>query len=330
MEKFIPVGQARFLHFLSKMEMILGEATASADPARTVYEQDLRTVLFMLEGLSRIYKKVYRHQKIKKLNRKFKCFEDLLGQINFYDEFHKLFQGNEKIPALVTSYAAEKAEKKLNDLNKFLIEKKWIGKKKKQLKKIYKTLEKVEWFDETGDAKAVALVYENEIRKVIHKFKSKEEPFIDIEQDVHELRRQLRWLSIYPQALSGLVQLTTDADCPEYLRKYLAPEIVNSKFNVMPAGDALNHHIFLNRNYFYALSWMIDRLGKLKDSGLEQLLIKEALENVFKVSAHAEELAFAFCSETQMTINEILQASKKIADDFFDEKILSNLVKSSQ
>ncbi len=330
MEKFTPVGQARFLHFLSKMEMILCEATASANPARTVYEQDLRTSLFMLEGLSRIYKKVYRHQKIKKLNRKFKHFEDLLGEINFYDEFHKLFQGNEKIPALVTSYAAEKAEKKLNDLNKFLIEKKWIGKKKKQLKKIYKTLEKVEWFDETGDAKAVALVYENEIRKVIHKFKSKEEPFIDIEQDVHELRRQLRWLSIYPQALSGLVQLTTDDDCPEYLRKYLTPEIVNSKFNVMPAGDALNHHIFLNRNYFYALSWMIDRLGKLKDSGLEELLIKEALENVFNVSAHADELAFAFCSETQMTINEILQASKKIADDFFDEKILSNLVKSSQ
>ena len=96
----------------------------------------------------------------------------------------------------------------------------------------------------------------------------------------------------------------------------------------MPAGDALNHHIFLNRNYFYALSWMIDRLGKLKDSGLEQLLIKEALENVFKVSAHADELAFAFCSENQMTINEILQASKKIADDFFGEKILSKLIKS--
>ena len=329
MEKFIPVGKARFLHFLSKTEKILAEATASENPARLIYEQDLRTALFMLEGLSRIYKKVYPRQKIKKLNRKFKHFEDLLGQINFYDEFHEAFQENEKIPALITSYTSEKVEGKLNELNIFLIKKKWIGTKKKGLKKIYKTLDKVEWFDETGDARAVGMIYENEIRKVIKKFKSSEESFRNIEHDVHELRRELRWLSIYPQALCGLVQLTAGDDCPEYLRKYLAPEIVNSKFNVMPAGDALNHHIFLNRNYFYALSWMIDRLGKLKDSGLEQLLIKEALENVFKVSAHADELAFAFCSETQMTINEILQASKKIADDFFDEKILSNLVKSA-
>lgn len=329
MEKFIPVGKARFLHFLSKTEKILAEATASENPARLIYEQDLRTALFMLEGLSRIYKKVYPRQKIKKLNRKFKHFEDLLGQINFYDEFHEAFQENEKIPALITSYTSEKVEGKLNELNTFLIKKKWIGTKKKGLKKIYKTLDKVEWFDETGDGRAVGMIYENEIRKVIKKFKSSEESFGNIEHDVHELRRELRWLSIYPQALCGLVQLTAEDDCPEYLRKYLTPEIVNSKFNVMPAGDALNHHIFLNRNYFYALSWMIDRLGKLKDSGLEQLLIKEALEKVFKVSAHADELAFAFCSETQMTINEILQACKKIADDFFGEKTLSNLIKSA-
>jgi hypothetical protein len=330
MEKFIPVGQARFLHFLSKMEMILDEATASANPARIVYEQDLRSVLFMLEGLSRIYKKVYPHQKIKKLEKKFKHFEDLLGGLNFYDEFYKLFQDNEKIPGLVTSYTAEKAEEKLNEVNKFLIEKKWIGKKKKQLKKIYKILDKVEWFDETGDARAVALIYENEIIKVIKKFKRREEPFIDIEQDVHELRRQLRWLSIYPQALCGLVQLTAENDCPEYLKKYLTPEIVHSKFNVMPAGDALNHQIFLNRNYFYALSWMIAELGKLKDSGLELILLKEGLKKVFKVSAHSDRLAGSFRNDGQLTIAEVLQKSNNIADQFFHEKILSHLVQSTK
>ena len=330
MEKFIPVGQARFLHFLSKAEKILDEANASENPARLVYEQDLRTALFMLEGLCRIYKKVYPHQKIKKLEKKFKHFEDLLGGLNFYDEFYKLFQDNEKIPALVTSYTAEKAEEKLNEVNKFLIEKKWIGKKKKQLKKIYKILDKVEWFDETGDARAVALIYENEIRKVIKKFKRREEPFIDIEQDVHELRRQLRWLSIYPQALCGLVQLTAENDCPEYLKKYLTPEIVHSKFNVMPAGDALNHQIFLNRNYFYALSWMIAELGKLKDSGLELILLKEGLKKVFKVSAHSDRLAGSFRNDGQLTIAEVLQKSNNIADQFFHEKILSHLVQSTK
>ena len=326
MESFNPFGKDRFIYFLAKAQTILKEASASENPARLIYEQDMRTALFMLEGLSRIYKKVYPHQKIKKINKKLKGLEDFLGEIDFYDDFHKQFAENKGIPPLITTYAGDEANEKFKEFNKYLKKEKWIGKQKSGLKKIYKKLDKVEWFDEKEDVAAVKIVYENEIKKVIEKYKNNKKEFTDIEEDVHELRRQLRWLSIYPQALRGLMQLTPNEEPPEFLTKYLTPGIINSPFNVMPDGSGLQNHILLNRNYFYALSWMIAELGKLKDSGLKIDLIEEGLEKVFKATAHTDQLAYSFCDENQMTIPEILRKSQAIANTFFDENILENLI----
>ena len=329
MENFNPVGKSRFIYFLAKVETILQEAAASENPGRLIYSQDMRTALFMLEGLSRIYKKVHPHQKIKKINKKFKGLEDFLGEIDFYDDFHNQFAENKLIPPLITNYAGDEAEEKIKQFNKYLKKEKWLGKQKKRLKKIYKKLDKVEWFDEKDDSVAVKLVYKNEIKKVIEKYKENKNEFTDVEKDVHELRRQLRWLSIYPQALRGLMQLTPNEEPPEFLDKYLTPEIINSKFNVMPDGSALENHILLNRNYFYALSWMIAELGKLKDNGLKVDLIEEGLIYVFKASAHTEQLAYSFGDGNQKTIPEILHQSQSVAQVFFDENILENLLANS-
>lgn len=326
MENLNKVGKARFIYFLDKTEAILKEAAASENPARLIYSEDMRTSLFMLEGLSRIYNKIYRHQKLKKIKQKIKGLEDFLGEIDFYDDFHKQFAESKGIPLLITTYAGEQAEKKIKEFNKYLKKEKWIGKKKSRLKKIYKKLDDIDWFDEKSEAVAVAQVYENEIKKVLEKYQNSKKEFTDIENDVHELRRQLRWLSIYPQALRGLMQLSPDEEEPEFLKKYLTTSIINSPFNVMPDGGALQNHIILNRNYFYALSWMIAELGKLKDSGLKIDLIVEALTKVYKASSHAHELAYSFCDQNQMTIPGILHKSQTITRVFFDENILENLI----
>ena len=326
MENFNPVGKSRFIYFLTKTETILKEAAASENPARLIYAQDMRTALFMLEGLSRIYKKVYPHQKIKKINKRFKAIEDFLGEIDFYDDFHNQFVEDKIIPPLITNYAGDEAEEKIKEFNKYLKKEKWIGKQKERLKKIYKKLDNVEWFDEKDDTVGVKLVYENEIKKVIKKYKDTKKEFTDVEKDVHELRRQLRWLSIYPQALRGLMQLTPNEQPPEFLNKYLTPAIINSPFNVMPDGTALQDHILLNRNYFYALSWMIAELGKLKDNGLKVDLIEEGLIHVFKATAHTEQLAYSFGDGNRKTIPEILNQSQTITQVFFDENILEKLI----
>jgi hypothetical protein len=328
MESFIPVGKARFIHFLTKIDNLFTEAASSEDPGRLIYEKDMRTPLFMLEGLSRIYKKIYKKKQIKKINAQFKDLEDFLGAIDYYDGFYKEFADNKNIPELITVYLKKQSDEKIKEFNKHLKKEKWIGKHKKRLKKIYKILDSIEWYDEKNDTVSVLEVYQNDIEKITKKYKDRKREFTDIEKDVHELRRQLRWLSIYPQALLGLVELKADGEPPEFLKKYLTPEIVNSPYNRMPDGSALQNHIILNQNYYYGLSWMIAELGKLKDSGLRIELLEKTIRKVYKAKANVSQLAFSLCDDHQPSILEILNEAEGITKTFFDEDVLEHIVVS--
>jgi hypothetical protein len=98
----------------------------------------------------------------------------------------------------------------------------------------------------------------------------------------------------------------------------------------MPDGSALQYHILINKNYFYALSWMIDALGTLKDSGLTVMALEESLRSVYHINSGTEQLAYSICDDTQMKIPEILTRSQQIAKTFFDENILENLISDSE
>lgn len=326
MNESIPVGKSRFLFFLGKLQNMLLEAESSGNPALFAYSNDMRTPLFMLEGLSRICKKIYQHQKIKKLKEDFKELEDRLGQIDYYDGFYKLFISEKKIPEAVTRFVKDKRDEKIEALNNYLEKEKWIGKKKSRLTDILKKLDKVDWQNEKSDAAGVLHVYDDQIKKIIKKYKGNSKSFNNIENDVHELRRQLRWLSIYPQALRGLIQLKANDQPQEFLQKYLTPAIINSPFNKMPDGTDLQHHIFLHQNYYFALSWMIFELGKLKDSGLKVKLLEEAISNVYKAKENVSVLAYSICEEAQPSILQILNEAQNISNTFFHENILEHLV----
>ncbi|MEO8853676.1 MAG: hypothetical protein ABI359_07855, partial [Ginsengibacter sp.] len=192
--------------------------------------------------------------------------------------------------------------------------------------KVFKTLKKVDWMNEQDDAAAVFKVYQNQIIKILKRYENRTKPFSDIEKDVHELRRELRWLSIYPQAFQGLIQLQPGDDILDYLKNYLTPKIINSPYNKMPDGSGLEVHIMLHQNYYYALSWMIAELGKLKDNGLKIELLEESISEVYKTKEKVSSLVYALCENNQPTILQILSEAQKISNTFFDEKILEQLV----
>jgi hypothetical protein len=62
MNNYIPIGLSRFLYFLEKIKNILEKAESAENPALVAYTEDIRTPLFMLEALSRLYKKIHPHQ----------------------------------------------------------------------------------------------------------------------------------------------------------------------------------------------------------------------------------------------------------------------------
>jgi hypothetical protein len=326
MDSFTPVGKSRFLYYLNKVETILDNAATSENPALVAYKEDLRTPFFMLEALSRLYKKIYSHKKLTKLNEHFKDIEDALGGIDYYDGFYQQFLQQKNIPARITGFIKDQRDEKTQDLNDLLKEEKWIGKNKNRVSKIKKDLDQINWFDEKHDSQAILDVYQDDIDKVIKKYKVKKLEFKDVENDVHELRRRVRWLSIYPQALRGLMQLKQNVEPPDFLKKYLTPEVLNSPFNVLPDGSGLQSHIMLNNNYFYALSWIIAELGKLKDSGLKILLLEDSIDKVYKTKEDVRELAHSISGADQPTLEQILSQSQKIATTFFEENILQNLI----
>lgn len=324
MNSHIPAGKARFLYFLHQAGLIFAEAEKSDNQGWTIYTQGIRTSFFMLEALSRLYKKIHNHKDFSKLNKWFKAIEDLLGQVDFYDAFYKEFSGDTKIPTEIIEYFKESRDKKLKELNSRLKEKHWIN-SDKRMKKILAKLDEANWLDDTDDTEAIKTVFKKGAEKILGKYKVPGYRFQDIEADVHEFRRQLRWLSIYPQALRGLVQLYVPPTHKAYFTMYLTPEILHSPYNKMPKTSKSKQVFTLNGNCFYALSWMIDRLGQLKDSGLKISALEDSLRTVYDTEGNTESLAYSLSGKDQLSITAILSKAQQITDTFFKEDILENL-----
>jgi len=95
----------------------------------------------------------------------------------------------------------------------------------------------------------------------------------------------------------------------------------------MPVKGTLKNTITLHANNFYALSWMIAELGKLKDNGLKIEALTEAILATTK-SQEKQALAQAYkiSDPGQLSMAEILSLAKKESELFFKEKMLGGLM----
>ncbi len=320
-------GQIRFEYWLNQLQVLLDKAAKQKNPALFLYQNNARTPLFMLEGLSKLYAGLHNKKKFSKLKEHFKLLEDGLGVIDYYDSFAKEFAANKSIPATITSYLQAQVREKIQSLNEILKEEEWIGADNKRIIKIRKKLEEADWMKEKEEVESICKFYLKSIASIISFATAEDFHFDNVEADVHELRRKLRWLSIYPQALRGCVQLGKTKTAPKYLAKYLTKEIITSPYNKMPDAGDNKHFVILKQNHFYALSWMIAELGKLKDTGLRVIAIKEALQQTSSVSdAEAYSKAYKLCGQNQVQLKEILSKADSICKIYFKEKNLEQLL----
>ena len=320
-------GWQRFDYFLQQLQTAFNKAETTDNPALSLYQQNIRTPLFMLEALTRLYRDMHNKKKFNKLNEVFKIFEDKLGAVDYYDGFAKEFFNSQNISDDIKGFIKSQMGKKLSDLNVLLTGEGWIGSDNKRVRKIYEKLEKADWLGPEEDAAGIKKSYEGSITALIKNIEKSKINFDSVEGDVHELRRELRWLSIYPQALRGLIQMKPSVDSPEYLKKYLTPEIINSPFNKMPEAKVGQPVLYVNADYFYALSWLIAELGKLKDNGLKIVVLKEAVQSLNKISdGDAEQQSLLFCGEGQITTLAILEKAKNASLQFFGERVLEQML----
>lgn len=320
-------GYDRFDFYMVKLEELLSKASGEKNPGLWLYSNDARTPLFMLEGLSKLYAELHNKNRFSKLKDDFKLLEDALGAIDYYDCFAREFADNPAIPPAVTEYMQAQAREKIQHLNDLLQQRNWVGQESSRIKKMRTKLQEADWMKDDKEVKGIADFYEQEIDD-INEFAAKTScKFSELENEVHELRRKLRWLSIYPRGLQGVIQLTESGVEDAALSKYLSPEIVNSPFNKMPDANNNRYFLVLEKNYFFALSWMIATLGKMKDNGLRIMAISEALEQTKKINKpEALALTFQALGTDHPTIQSILSEASAISKTYFDEKNLDKLL----
>src|ERR1700747_1306285 len=115
-------GPERFEHFLQQLETLLKKASRQKNPALWLYKNDARTVLFMLEGLAKLYAGIHNEKKFIKLELQFKQLEDVLGAIDYYDVFAKQFAANKRISQTVISYLQAQTREKIQSFDEILRE----------------------------------------------------------------------------------------------------------------------------------------------------------------------------------------------------------------
>lgn len=321
-------GEKRFKDYLVKLETLLAQAGEEKNPALWLYQNDVRTCLFMLESLGRLYSKITGKKVFKNINDSAKKMEDLFGVVDYYDGFKNNFAVNTSAPITVTAWLSGQMENNIQQLNHLLIKEKWLGKKANKTKKFRKKLEKTKWLKQKKDTESLKNIYEQEIEEILMFASETNNGFTKLEGQVHEMRRKLRWLSIYSKSLNGLIQLSDSQLLPDAsINFYLTEEIINSPFNIMPEPGDNKYAIVLERNYYLALSWVIAKLGIIKDEALEVFALTEALQATENLPAiNANEISIQLLHLNENYLQDILSEASVVVKNYVDKKYLENLV----
>jgi hypothetical protein len=321
------LGQTRFNFYVVKLEELLLQASRTDNAALYLYQNNTRTIAFMLEGLCKLYAGMHNQKKFEKLKDRFKELEDMLGAIDYYDAFSISFKKDKTITDVLKKYITARKEECIATLNTTLEKKKWISHDPSRLTKINKKLSKLKWKTPEEEIILIKSFYEKSIDEINDFFESTGDTFTNLEDQVHEIRRKIRWLSIYPQALQGVVQFSRKVAVDKNVKKYLTKETVNSPFNVFPKRGVNKNVLLVHKNYFLAMSNVIATLGKIKDKGLKIVVLAEAIKNTQKSDeAMAMKKALAICKMKPNGVQLILQEARSICNNYFSENNLGKLL----
>lgn len=256
---------------------------------------------------------------------RFKKLEDEFGLLDYYVVFEKEFKLNKKITKPVLENFTKNVEVISGRLNSRLNDKDWLSGK---LLNFNVKLSQYTLFYDEEHINELRYVIEKEIEKIKSVALKLNYSFTEIELEVHEMRRKLRWLSIYAQALNGLVQSRPTSKKVKYTTNYLTKDIVNSPYNKLPTKPKNTAIMEYDGDSFFALSWVIKELGVLKDNGLRIEALADAIQIVEKIDEqHATEKAISLLGVTKDAKQVILkQASDMIYNFIVKDKILDTLL----
>ncbi len=283
------------------------KAKTTKNPALYLYTHNARTPLFMAQSVTRILVNLNASPNFESWHKAFKKVEDALGEIDFYDVTIKSFIKNKLIKKNQIDYLIKKKNKAIDKLNKKLIEKEFY----------LSVFNQIILANELNLNNTLII---NEIKKHIAKevnyisefFSQFPKSFNNMELQVHELRRKLRWLSIYAQSLNGIIVLKKVTTKYEWEKQFITASEKTSIYNNLNVVKNLNNYIYFNHKVFYALSFIIKKLGNIKDLGLNIYLIEKSIRktHIQKIN-NVEEMAIKQL-QLNTTESDLLNDAHKI------------------
>lgn len=314
-----------FLFYSAQLQDMLLKAKKQSNPALWLYKNNVRTTLFMLEALTRLHNKAFDEKLFSKWNKRFKKLEDLFGELDQFIVLENQLKKNKKVSKEILKYFSVHSTNILNKCNRRLTEKEWFNNKLESFDNKLSEFD-VEYNQEYLNE--LKYVVEDEVDSIYLFCEKVNFQFTKLEEEVHELRRKLRWLSIYAQALNGLIQLKKIKSNAKYKINYFNKEILNSPYNQLPKKPKNTIIIEYNSEAFFALSWIINELGKLKDNGINLQMLSDAIyivENLNRIEA--EEKSISLLALHKGINEEILRNASSIMKTYLTEdKLLDALI----
>jgi hypothetical protein len=318
-------GRLRFEAQLVAIETLIKESKFQENRVFWLYENNLRSSFFMLEGLARLYAQAHNKKLFTKIKDKAKELEDALGWLDFYYHYYQVFSKNRKLSAEVKAYFTKKLEQSQETCLKLLKKEEWLN--GDRIKKIRKQLKYADWKEEAVEVELFSGIYRSEANEILQFLRDHEFHFADMEHDVHELRRKLRWLSIYPQALQGVVKLIHKSKDKNALVQYHTEAILTSPYNQFQPSKKLAAHLKLGKPQFFALSWLIAQLGELKDKGQHIEILTFVLMKLEGLSKEAaSEKTYTMLAKTFPKQEVLLKKASDMAQQFASLHVLEELV----
>lgn len=260
-----PAQLYRFDPWMNGLRESIEASDATPDSvADQIVQGSARIDTFNLQGLCRIYGD--EDEQFGKMRDDFKDIEDVIGQWDKYDKV--LAKATEKNkPQSVLNDLEGKKEKARKDIKKLLTERNWVRTDggETRLAKIQRRLDEYDWKKYKKDRENVI----NYLIKALKKIDETPYQFKTLEEGdgLHELRRDLRWVSIEMRVLNGLVVFEKASNgCP--LKPYedlVNQPIAESKYSQLPPSETEPDQCKIPQCLYLGMAEMIEEFGEIKD-----------------------------------------------------------------
>lgn len=318
------VLQHIFHYHQQRLSDLLTRAQQHVDSEIWLYENGIREWVIMLEGWTKICQDVYQADIFYKWNEIYKGLQESFGEYKHYRDTEKNLRSINTVPAVVKKELIELVNVRKRHLKIGLTTGGWLYDNK--VEQMNKEIGHFDWGSDEDVIDRIEMFYSKQIKQF-----SEQETyhFVDLKNDLRELRHALRWLCIYPHLLLGLFSFSPFSETRNLTRmkRYMADKVEESPFAKLPSLIKRSHQILIDKYCFLSVNWIVDKLGTFYRTGLKELILLEAIkESGMYLKGTDEQNSYRLFGESQPRMDILLSVSSTVTSLYFQEKNIEFLL----